>query len=67
MFNEPSRHLTVQSLQYNKTLEQLRNIYKVNKKDSRTISLYVFPVSLLVVFKHIAHLALPFLLWSLSR
>ena len=61
MFNEPSRHLTVQSLHYNKTLEQLRNIYKVNKKDSRTISPYVFPVSSFVVFKHIAHLARVFI------
>ena len=52
---------------YNKTLEQFGKYVHVNKKGSRTTSFYVVLVSLLVTFKHIAHLVLEFLLLSLSR
>ena len=41
-------------------------MFKVNKKNSKTNSLYVFLVSLFI-FKHIAHIALEFSLLSLSR
>ena len=43
------------------------NNSRVNNTDSRTTSLHVFPVSLFVIFKHVAHLALEFLLLNLSR
>ena len=35
----------------------------INKKDSNTTSPYIFPLSLFI-FKHMAHLALEFLLLS---
>ena len=37
------------------------NDSRVNNTASRTTSVNIFPMSLLVIFKHIAHLALEFI------
>ena len=50
-----------------KPWNNLKNMFKVNKKDNRTTSVYVYPLSLFAIFKHIALLALEFLLLRLSR
>ena len=48
-------------------VQWLSMTFKVLQNDGKMATLYIFLVSIFVIFKHIAHFASSFLLLSLSR